>query len=105
MWKDNRGFAMFESILALAGILFLSSVIVPIFTTIIIKTDDAKLRAESRTILFEQIQLVRVTGSTRSSIIDRAGTAFHITWQGTERICVSYEARSSGVNEACISIE
>lgn len=103
MLKDNRGFALYESLFALGCITFLCLTILPLLLVIVMKVEDSKERANSWLIMYEQIQSIQASGQIQSNEVIRDGVVYITALEeGESRICIHYESRSKA-KKTCIS--
>ncbi|TDL34599.1 type II secretion system protein [Jeotgalibacillus sp. S-D1] len=103
MLKNNQGFALYESMLALGCITFLCLTILPLLSIIVMKVEDSKERANSWVVLHEQIQSIHASGQIQSFEIIRDGVAYTtILDEGEGGLCIHYETRSKK-KKTCLS--
>lgn len=103
MLKDERGFIVYESIVALVCIVILCVSILPLMMNILMKTEESKGKAASWMVLYEQLQTIQSSGELHFTEIERDNIIFITVWDQNEGVCVYYETHPAAKEQTCIN--
>ncbi|MDX5474486.1 MAG: type II secretion system GspH family protein [Bacillaceae bacterium] len=106
MWKKCEGFTLVETLCALFIWLMIASIIFPSFLLVIVERKNIMLERESRLLLQDFTQMMRVNQIQNNEHIElkREGIKFTIYTKNHEsftKVCVTYHDYKNRIKEKC----
>lgn len=106
MWKKCEGFTLVETLCALIIWLMIATVIFPSFLVVVVERKNIMLERESRLLLQDLVQTMRVNPIQNSEHIElnREGGKFTFTTTIHEtysNVCVTYHDYKNRIKEKC----